>query len=134
MKLKKCIRANIIRLYLHVYLILIMSVPIMHHDINKKNFSTFFKRAELSELSTVVAVKILWRLFHTSTIKTLTWHNSEIKCDLKIKFCTDVYFYETLCLFMRHHFLYLCKNGRIPWFSNLSKNYRSKIPWRVYFL
>ena len=34
-----------------------------------------------------------------NTIKTLVWHYSGTKCHLKMKFCTDNYFYDdTLCL------------------------------------
>ena len=36
----------------------------------------------------------------TNSIKTVAWHNSETKCHLKMKICTDSYFYEILHLKM----------------------------------
>ena len=42
--LQEC--ANNIWFYLHVYLILIISVPIMRYDNNKKNLSHIFKKEQ----------------------------------------------------------------------------------------
>ena len=76
--------------------------------INMKNLSTFLKRTGLSKrLSTIVDEKkklstkthsfSTHKKWFRNTIKTLAGHNSEFKCYLKMKFCTDAYFYEMLC-------------------------------------
>ena len=57
-----------------------MSVPIMRHDIDKKNCSTFLKTKAYS-----LSTDSKWC---TNAIKTLAWHNSETECHLKMKFCT----------------------------------------------
>ena len=57
-------------------------------------------------MSVIVAAK-KWkqRLIHsprtTNAVQTaskLAWHNSETECHLKMKICTDSYFYETFNL------------------------------------
>ena len=82
----------------------IISVPTMPHDINKKIFSIFLKRTRLSKrckrskrLSNFVQQKnSKQRLIHCPLC--LAQHNSETKCHLKMKLCTDAYLYWTLCL------------------------------------
>ena len=80
----------------------------MCHDINKKSFCNIFKKNRIIEdivdycCSEKIVNKgsfILRRIkLCTNTIKTLVLHNSETKCYLKIKFCTDTSFYATPCL------------------------------------
>ena len=92
--------------YLHVYLILITVVSNMHHDINKKYFSTFLKRSvnckfwnyQRDYWPIVDAQKFYAKTHSFSTNKTLAEYNSESKCHLKMKFCTDPYFHEILSL------------------------------------
>ena len=76
----------------------------MHHDINKKYFSTFLKRSvnckfwnyQRGYRPIVDGQKFYAKTHSFYTHKTLAEYNSESKCHLKMKFCIDPYFYEIL--------------------------------------
>ena len=114
---------NNILFYLHVYLILLMLVPIMPHDINKKKSFNIFKKNKI--IKEIVENKDSFihspprhsfippippihsfsinktRSFPannkwcTNTIKSLGLHNLETKYHLKIKLFTEANSYET---------------------------------------
>ena len=98
-------------IYIHVYKIIITSVPIMCHDVNKETFSNLFSKEEdyqgdcglLLQWKNYYLLFIIYNLFFigsswcTNTINTLAWYNSETKRHLKMKFCADACFYEKLC-------------------------------------
>ena len=96
---------NNVRLYLQTYFILITSVLIMRHAINEIFFLNILKKNRImKEIADYCyrETNCKQNLIHfqprmmscKNNMKTLTWHNSEKKCHLKMKFRTDHYFYK----------------------------------------
>ena len=97
--LKKC--HNNTWFHLNVYLILITLCQLCVMILNRKKFTTLWKRTRLSKRLLAISVtKKLQTKAHSFSaynkwcIKTLAWHNSKRKnkCHLKIRFCADAYF------------------------------------------
>ena len=68
----------------------------------RRTFQHFLKEQNYQR---VCQLSLQWKYCKDSFIQApwkLQLDITEIKCHLKIKFRADVYFYETLCLFMRH--------------------------------
>ena len=131
---QKCVNNN--WCCLHAYLI--TSVPIMRHDINKKNYFNISNKnrimKKIVDFCCSVELKNKAHSFSadnkwcTNTMKT--WHNSETKCHLSMTFCADAYFYETLSLKINwtpdRAFLIFSRYEKLLYFSLLIS---FKNPW-----
>ena len=88
--LQECV--NNIWFHLQLYLILIASVSIMRHDI--KEIADYCCSEEIVNKGSFIPCP--QQVVHKHH-QNLAWQKSETECHLKMKLCTDSYFYKTLC-------------------------------------